>query len=269
MELAPSERRRLSKAYVTSVEAYDEFLHGLDLLGRRSGPDNAEAKAHFERALELEPGFARAYAGLAQAYSQDAVYSRGPQVVQSLATAEVLARQGLEIDDSVPQLRYVMAMVEMFKGDLANAVAEVSRAIELKPSYADGYGLLARILHFSGRPKEGLEALGQAVKLNPRVPSLYRMVKGALLYQMGDNQGALRELQDSVEVSPNLLLSRLTLAAVYAATGQLDAANWEVEEILANNPDFTLNDLDHGFPIRDPVYHDRFVTDLQRAGLGY
>ena len=61
----------------------------------------------------------------------------------ALARAEELARTGLEIDDSLPQLVYVISIVEMFKGNLAAAIAEVSRAIELKPSYADGYGLLA------------------------------------------------------------------------------------------------------------------------------
>ena len=269
VELAPGERQRLTREYSANVEAYDQFLQGLDFLGRRSNNDNLAARAHFERAIELEPSFARAYSGLAMAYAQEAVYDRGPKVREALVQAEILARKGLQIDDSLPQLRFVVAMVEMFKGNLGAATAEVSRAIELKPSYADGFGLLARILHFAGRPGKGLEAMDQAIKLNPRVPAIYRMVKGSLLYQLGKHGTALRELQTSVEVSPNLLLSRLYLTAVYAATGQLDAAQWEVEEILALNPEFTLYDLDYGFPVRDPELFKRFLNDLQRAGLSY
>ena len=60
IELAPGERQRLTRKYVSSVEAYDEFLRGLDLMGRRSGDDNDIAKAHFEQAIALEPRFARA-----------------------------------------------------------------------------------------------------------------------------------------------------------------------------------------------------------------
>ena len=267
IELAPGERQRLTRNYVMSLEAYDEYLRGLDLLGRRSGDDNDLAKAHFERAIALEPRFVRAYAGLAQTYSQDAVYDRGPNVAQSLVRAEALARKGLEIDNTLPQLRFVIGMVEMFKGNLESATAEVLRAIDLKPSYADGYGLLARIMHFADRPEEGREAIAQAIRLNPRVPALYRMVDGALLYQLGRHDEAIGQLTMSVNVSPNLLLSRLYLAAAYAGSNRLDEAKWEVDEILSFNPDFNVTYLDYGFPMRDQLFRQRFFDDLRRAGL--
>jgi TolB-like protein/DNA-binding winged helix-turn-helix (wHTH) protein/Tfp pilus assembly protein PilF len=266
VELAPGEQQRLVRGYAASVEAYDEFLRGLDLLGRRASADNPEARAHFRRAVELEPDFARAYAGLAMTHALQAVYGHGPAVAQSLARAEELARQGLAIDQNLPQLRYALGLVEMYRGNLAAAVTEVSRAIELRPSYADAYGLLAWILHFAGRPAEGLEAMRQAQALNPRVPALYRTVEAALHYELGNLERAEELLEMSVATSPTQLLTRLFLAAVYAATDQLEAARWEVEELLALEPDFQL-DLDDGFPIRDPRYRERFLADLAQAGL--
>jgi TolB-like protein/DNA-binding winged helix-turn-helix (wHTH) protein len=268
IELVPGERARLVRRYYTSVEAYDHYLRGLDLLGRRSGPDNAEAKAYFERAITLDSGFALAYAGQSQAYAQDAVYERGPRVVESLKQAESLARQALAIDANLPQTAYVLGFVEMFKGNLAAAVAEVSRAIELRPSYADAHALMARILHFAGRPDDGMHAMQRAVALNPQVPALYRMVWGSLLYQLERYDEATHQLQNSVESSPGILLSRLYLAAVYAATGEQEAASWEIEEIRIRLPEFTLDSLEYGFPYRDPRLRERFVADLKRAGLG-
>jgi len=267
IELVPGERQRLTRNYGASLEAYDELLRGLDLLGRRSGDDNDEAKVHFQQAIALEPQFARAYAGLAQAYAQDAIYDRGPAAEQSLVQAETLARKGLEIDDGLSQLRFVISMVEMFKGNLDSATTEVLRAIELKPSYADGYGLLARIMDFAGRPHEGLEAIDQAIQMNPQAPALYRMVRGALLYQLRRNGEALEELTASVSASPNLLLGRLYLAASYAASNQLEEARWEVDEILSYNPEFTVAYLEYGFPIRDQALRKRFLGDLRLAGL--
>jgi TolB-like protein/DNA-binding winged helix-turn-helix (wHTH) protein/Flp pilus assembly protein TadD len=266
VELAPGEQRRLVNDYVTSVEAYDAFLRGLDLLGRRASADNPEARSYFREAIGLEPRFARAYAGLAMTYALRALYGHGPEVLQSLDEAERLARQGLAIDENMPQLRYTLGLVEMYRGNLSAAIAEVSRAIELRPSYADGYGLLAWIMHFAGRPHDGLNAMQQAVALNPRVPALYLTVEAALHYQLEDIDQALRLLQASVEISPNQLLTRLLLSAVYAAAGDLDAARWEVEELHALEPGFEL-ELDYGFPIRDPQYRRRFVADLVRAGL--
>ncbi|MDZ7750645.1 MAG: tetratricopeptide repeat protein [Gammaproteobacteria bacterium] len=266
IELAPGERQRVIRRYATSVEVYDELLRGLDLLGRRASADNLQARAHFERAIELDPRFARAYAGLALTYALHAVYGHGARVTESLARAEAVARQGLAIDGNLPQLRYALATVELYKGNPAAAIAEVSHALELRPSYADAHALLAWILHFAGRPVEGLEAMSQAIALNPRVPALYRTVKAALHYELGQLEQALQLLEESVGINPDLLLTRLFLAAVYAATGQLDAARWQVEEIRALDPAFAL-DLDYGFPIRDPQYRERFLNDLARAGL--
>ena len=61
----------------------------------------------------------------------------------------------------------------MYRGDYAAALDHVSRAIELKPSYADGYALSGWILHWAGRPAEGLHAIDKAIELNPRVPGVY------------------------------------------------------------------------------------------------
>lgn len=266
VELAPGEQQRLTRRYVTSIEAYDELLRGLDLLGRRASADNAEARAHFERAIELEPGFARAYAGLAMTHALHAIYGHGPQVAASLERAEAIAREGLAIDETLPQLHYAMGLVEMYRGDLAAAAAEVSRAIELRPSFADGYGLMAWILHFAGRPDEGLEAMRRAITLNPHVTALYRTVKAALHYELGELDQARSLLEESVEMNPDQLLTRVYLAAVYAATGQIESAQWQADEIRALDAGFRL-DLAYGFPIRDPRYRARFLADLARAGL--
>ena len=266
VELAPGEQQRLARHHLAGIEAYDELLRGLDLLGRRASSDNAEARAHFERAIEIEPGFARAHAGLAMTHALQAIYRHGPQVAVSLQRAEEIARQGLAIDDTLPQLHYAMGLVQMYRGDLAAAITAVSRAIELRPSYADGYGLMAWILHFAGRPAEGMAAMRRAIALNPHVTALYRTVEAALHYEMGELDEARALLEQAVAVSPDQLLARLYLAAVYAATGEVEAAQWQVEEIRTLDAGFRL-DLSYGFPIRDPRYRARFVDDLRSAGL--
>lgn len=266
LELAAGDRSRLARRYVAGIEAYDELLRGLDLLGRRASADNAQARVHFARAIDLDPGFARAYAGLAMTHALQAVYAHGPQVAMALEEAGEIARAGLAIDDTQPQLHYAMALVEMYRGELSAAAESVARAIELRPSYADGYGLMAWILHFAGRPEEGMAAMRRAIALNPHVTALYRTVEAALHYELGELDKARSLLEQAVAVNPEQFLARLYLAAVYAASGELDNARWQVDEIRAVDADFRL-DLAHGFPIRDPRYRDRFVADLALAGL--
>ena len=266
VEIEPGEQVRLARRYVAGIEAYDELLRGLDLLGRRASADNAEARTHFERAIVLDPGFARAYAGLAMTHALQAIYAHGPQVVAALEQAEAIARRGLAIDETVPQLHYAVGLVEMYRGDLPAAATAVSRAIELRPSYADGYGLMAWILHFAGRPEEGMAAMRRAVALNPHVTALYLTVEAALHYELGELDEARALLERAVEMNPGQLLARLFLAAVYSGTGQIEAATWQVDEIRTMDAGFRL-DLAYGFPIRDPRYRARFVGDLSRAGL--
>ncbi|MGB5201293.1 MAG: winged helix-turn-helix domain-containing protein [Sedimenticolaceae bacterium] len=266
VEVAPAGRWRFENRYIAGIDAYDTFLRGLDLLGRRSLADNPEARVYFEQAIAFDPGFARAYAGLAMTYAQRAVYGHGPSVAGALNKAEEIARQGLAIADSVPQLHYAMRLVDMYRGDLAAAIASVSRAIEVRPSYADGYGLLAWILHFAGRPDEGLVAMRKAIALNPSNPALYHTVNAALRYEMGNLSEALRLLEQSLAMNPDQILTRIYLAAVYSALGQQEAAEWQADEISSLAPDFTL-DLSFGFPIRDPGYRERFLADLARVGL--
>ena len=267
IELSAGDRERLVRDYATSIEAYDVFLRGLDHYGRRSGEDNELAKDFFERAIAIEPGYARAYASLALTYTIGAVNGWGASLEQSLAQADALIQKASQLDDALPQIHFVAGEISMYRRNYAAALDELARAIELKPSYADAYALMGWVLHFAGRPQEGLEAMQQAVDLNPRVPAAYYMVQGALRYEMEETSEATRLLELAVENNPNYQLARVFLAAAYAAQEKYEEARWQIDEIQTLNPDFALADVEHGAPIRDPAYKERFLRDLQRAGL--
>jgi adenylate cyclase len=269
VELSSGDRQRLIKDYATNIKAYDLFLRGLDHFGRRSGEDSVLAKEFFEAAIAISPNFARAYSSLALAHTRAVFDGRGISRNESLAIAESLARKARQLDEQLPQVHFVSAEVAMYRGNYAAALDHVSRAIELKPSYADGYALSGWILHWAGRPAEGLHAIDKAIELNPRVPGVYLLVKGALHYELEQIAEATRLLEKAVEKNPNYNLVRVFLAAAYVANENIDDASWQVEEVLALNPDFTLTYLEDVAPIRDPNYKDRFLRNLQRAGLSH
>ncbi len=267
VELAPSDRRRLTRNHIASVEAYDAFLRGLDFYGRRSEEDNRQAKEHFQQAIDLDPLYARAYTGLALAYTRDFSDSWSDPDGQSMKKANELARRAAELDNSVPQVRFVLSQQELYARNYSAAIDQIEQAIQLKPSYADGYAMLAWTLHFAGRPEEGFEALQRAVRLNPRVPAIYRGIFGALHYELGNTQEAIGYLEEGTEISPNYQLLRVLLTAAYSGAGMLDEAQWQAEEVLALNPDFSLKDMEQVYPIRNPLYMERMIADLKRAGL--
>ena len=93
------------------------------------------------------------------------------------------------------------------------------------------------------------------------------MVKGALHYSNGDPDKALAELVAAVQMNPNFQQLRIWLAAVYAAAGRIEEAQWESTEIRSLYPGFSVSLVERGFPVRDPAYLERFTSDLRKAGL--
>ena len=267
VKLAPSDRKRLARNYETSVAAYEEYLRGLDHWGRRSFEENEVAKRHFERAIELDPNFARAYAGLALAYSWGVLDGWDNQSNESLKTASEMAERAIQLDASNPQGYFVRAHAELSKRNYEEAIRQTELAISTKPNFADGYALLGWILHFVGHVGEGMKNIDRAIRLNPRVPSAYYLIRGALYYSQDNLDDALAEYEAGWLVSPTYHQLQVWLAAGYAATGRIDEAQWQTTEILARHPEFSLHHVEQAFPIRDPLYLERFLADLKKAGL--
>jgi adenylate cyclase len=267
VEIVPEDRSREMQRDTASVGAYDELLRGLDYFGRRSPEYNRLAKQHYARAIALDPGFARAYAGLAMVYARDATDGWDPNPDIALSRASELAEKAQRLDPSLHQVYFVEGLLELFRGNYEAAIRNTEHAISIKPSYADAYALRAWIQHLDGRIAEGLASMEQAVRLNPRIPSVYRLLRGTLYYAQADLDQALADLESAVEVNPNYQNLRIWLAAAYAAADRIDEAQWQGAEILALHPGFSASQSLWAFPIRDPAYRQRFLGDLRRAGL--
>lgn len=108
------------------------------------------------------PFFARAYSALALTYVRDVTDGWADIESLSMAKADELARRALELDGSAPEVRFVLSQLELYRTNYFNAIKQIEQAISLKPSYADGYAMLAWTLHSPGRPAEGLDAMERA-----------------------------------------------------------------------------------------------------------
>jgi tetratricopeptide (TPR) repeat protein len=173
----------------------------------------------------------------------------------------------MKLDPKVPQIYFVHSQIALYRGDLPEAVRQAEEAIALSPGYADAYAMLALVLHYAGRPTEGLDEIERAIRLNPTLPSIYRLVRGVLHYSLGDYPRAIADLEPAIPMNPTYQMLRLWLAAAYAGSGRIEAAQWEAAELMALNPSFTLEHVNTVFPIRDPEYRERLIADLRKAGL--
>jgi TolB-like protein len=267
VRLTPDEKASLARRPTISIEAYDQYLQGIEQQGRRSREDNLTAKIHLKHAIKLDPGFARAYAGLAMAHSRDAIDGWVADPLNSLEMAKEMALKAARIDPSIPQVQFVKGQIELFRRRYVQAIAAAIRAIEIDPGYADAYALRAWILNYAGRPEEAKAAIEEAFRLNSRPTASYLEVLGEILFVQGRYSDSASTFEKVLSINPAYMRARMWAAAAHALAGDREAAEWDAGELLVLAPDFDLDHLQFAFPFRDPRELDTLVGGLEAAGL--
>ena len=144
IKLTSEQKGRLSRKTTIDVEAYNFFLRGREQALLQTKSSNAEARALLERAIEISPDFAAAYAYVAFTRLNDYVIGTGDAAEQSLQTSLKLATRAVAMDDEDPYGHFVLSVVSIWRREYETARAEVQRCLALAPSSAEGHLQLAR-----------------------------------------------------------------------------------------------------------------------------
>ena len=267
VKLSGGERQSLVRRYTDSVEAYDFFLRGREQFAFRTKEGALNAQALYEKAIALDLNFAQAYSMLAWTHARMFLdgWSEFPE--NSLGQAYELARKAIEVDDSQPLGYFVLGLVQMFRKKHVEAIAEAEKAIVLNPNYADGYALLALSLNYGGKPKEGRKVLAKGMRLSPHDSSAYLTILGQSYFISGDYDEAIKAFRRALERNPSAQRPHTWLAAAYAQAGNMHGAQWEADQILTWDPDFSSQRLQQTTPLKDPADLHRFLDGLRKAGL--
>ena len=240
--LDPSARQALAAKETDNIEAHDAFLRGLRHLNVRSF-ERAEfilkAREAFEKAVALDPNYARAYAGLGLTYWDQ--YAVEVTRTDHKAKALEFAAKSLALRQNALALRlnarryfttdiYAPASYMGDQHDLASA--ELRKAIALEPNGADALAELAYTLVFSGGAKKAAQLMQQAKRLNPNFPNWYHRPAGMAHYFNKDYAKAIPELKAWVASEPVLDRAKLWLAAAQAQAGDVDQARTMIEDML-------------------------------------
>ena len=271
VKLTPEEHERFQRAPTDNLEAYDFVLRGTEAFLRAFSEVkkelNAQARQMFEKAIELDPQYAGAYAMLGWTYFFDWFFQWNPNRAQSLERAFELAQRAVALDDSLPLPHWTLSRVYLWQKQHEQAIAEAERAIALDPNDADGYWNLGNTLAFVGRPEEGIELTEKAMRLNPRYPPLYLQTLGFAYREAGRCEEALAPLKKVLTLNPNLAPAHWNLAICYAELGRLEEARAEVAEALRLNPNASLEVMRQNTPYKNPADLERWAAALSKAGL--
>ena len=258
VKLAAGEQEQVARRYTDNLEAYDLFLRGKEyqLRGTKGYP---QARRMFEKAIELDPKFAAAYAELSYTHWEF-------QKRKGLERSFKAAQRAVALDDTLPLARSRLAWAYLRKRQREDAIREAKRAIALDPNFAEGYAVLAEILNAADRPEEGIRLIRKAMRLNPFPPAKYLFVLGQSYYMMGQNQKAIATLERARNRSPDDKPPHMHLIILYGETGQMEKARAETEEILRLLPNESI-ELEEQICTYAPGPLKRFLEGLRKAGF--
>ena len=267
VSLTRAEQDRALRKEVSDLRAYDYVLRGNAYHHRMTKDNNSKACEMFERAIELDPDYAPAHAGLAWALVHDANQGWSVDPKASLELALEHARRAVFLDDGLAKAHMVLGDVYCWMRRHEQAVGEGRLAIGLDPSFADGHMALAFYLVASGHAAEAVEEVQKALRFNPVHPMfIYYTILANAHYMLGQYEAAAAAGELAVSRSPNSTAHR-PLAAAYAQLGRMDDARRQAEEILRIDPEFTLQQFARMVPLKNKSDIDRYVEGLRKAGL--
>jgi len=266
-KIAEAAREQRARRHTHSLEAYDLLLRGQALFLVRQIDTNEEARRLYRKALELDPKFARAYAGLAMTYAMDAALQWSVDPSPSLARARELAETARQIDPDSPEVHWALGFVHLWSRRHEQALQSLRRAIELNRSFADAYAFIGGIHAYSGEAAKTVPLVRNAMRLNPDGGYLYYLILGRAYLFENDVEQALINLREAAARNPVNLETRIHLAATLVAAGDIAGAQWQVEEIRALEPSFALGSWLDASPLTSRRYRERLVALLGQAGV--
>jgi serine/threonine protein kinase/tetratricopeptide (TPR) repeat protein len=244
------EQKRLTKRYTENPAAHQLYLKGQFSWARRTAERLQRAAEYFQQAIKQDPGYALAWAGLADAHAIYGFYGAGSPR-EAVPTAKEAAFRALDIDDTLAEAHSAMGFVKFtFDWDWSAAAYEFKRAIALNPR--DGLVLqrYAMYLQLMGRPEDALEQGKRALELEP-LSSNHNAQMGRLLYQARRYDQAARQLQESLELDPNYVQTYLYLGWVYEQLGKYEEAIAALQKAfdLSGGESETSGALGHAYAV--------------------
>jgi eukaryotic-like serine/threonine-protein kinase len=228
-------QRGAAKSDTNSSEAYQLYLQGR-YYWQKWGAGDSELKMgdYFQEAIAIDPNYALAYAGLADYYATMGLSGRMPGA-QAWPKSEEAAVKALALDESIGEAHHSLAAVRIwYDRNWREAEKELKRAIELKPDFAEGYALYAKLLDATGRADEAIAAAKRSSEVDPHTP--HRRASpffGVHYFHAHRYDLAAEEFRKSVENNPGDPNEHIGLGEVYVQQKKLTEALAEARKAKA------------------------------------
>ena len=230
------QKKRLDRRYTRDLEAYHHYLKGRYYWNKRTVDGLIKAIDFFGQAIDRDPAFALAYAGLADCFHPLGAY-RALSPKEAFGKAKATALKALQIDDRIAEAHTSLAMSILFyEWNWLDAERSFKRAIHLNPNYPIAYQWYAVYLMAIGRQEESLAAIRHAQELDPLSLPINTHLGWAFYFLRQYDQAEV-QLRKTVELDTNFVLVRFVLGQVLTQQGRYEEAISELDLALSQSPD--------------------------------
>ncbi len=273
--IADLNKQRARRTPITSLAAYECWLRGRECLERGTPEADQEARSYFERALEIDPQYPRAYAGISLSYYNDWSCQSWHLWSEGQRLAGEFAEKAVAHDDGDAITHVVLGRVRLYQRKFEQAQLSFDRALALNPNDKDVLAHVALWTFYLGKPDETVRLVERAMAVDPRHGVWLHGIRGLGQFALG----RFAEAQQSLTTAGAAFVDfPATAAAAAALAGDMDAARALLAEFLTQfrikitfgrepEPGEPMRWLIDANPFRRPADLERFLDGLRRAGL--
>jgi len=232
--LTGDERKLLAKRYTDNFEAYQLYVKGHFFWDKRTEEGIKKSIEYFEQAINLDPNYALAYAGLATSYVTT-TYQEMVPLAEARSRVEAAAMKALEIDEHLGQAHSALGVLRFRNLEWSEGVREFQRAIDLNPSYATAHMWYSYYLIALGRFDEAVAEAKQSQELDP-LSLIINTQMGTPFFYMRQYDRAIEQYRQALEMDPQFPPACYWLGRAYTQKGSYSEAIESLRPTVAANP---------------------------------
>jgi len=266
----PLHEAELAQSVATEkLDAWSAYHLGLQHAFRFNRVDNAAATSLFQNAIALDPGFARAHAGLSFTHFQTAFLRQTDDVAGEVRQARRFAERGVELDSLDPFVNFAMGRTFWLDGDLASSLVWLERSTLISPNYAQGIYARAWTESLAGSPLEGRNHVDLAMRLSPLDPLFYGMLGTRAFTHMavGEDAAAAAWAERAARAPGAHVLIAMIACALHSLAGDRTRADAWAANVRERNHSLTLDDFLRAFPMKSEQVRMRVTQALGGQGF--
>jgi tetratricopeptide (TPR) repeat protein len=269
-ELNAVERGRAASKPPGNLNAWECYQRGLWNMWHLEHEEMIAARVLFQQAIELDAGFATAYAYQSYCNYILVVLGFSEESDRLLEEGKLLAKKAMSIDPRDPVAYFAMGRNLMMLGDHEDSIAALKYSLELNPNFAQSYFGLGFALALSGELDEARERIQTAIRLSPRDPLMvgFTNVLAMACVMASDFEEAVEWAKRSLRLpTPVGYWNHATLATAYANLGLMEEAREALQEAVKVKPDLSISFLEKLLPTRHKDGLEIYLSGLCKAGL--